>query len=110
MYIYIYVSFITIVIPILKKNFVGLCRCLPEDHVVTLERLKTGATVGDGLALNLSQISSADERNGMIIALMLEPLKLDIHVLGFCDLLEVAVDSVTSKKFVHNLRAGMTSI
>ena len=105
-----YVSFINIVIPILKKNFVGLCRCLPEDHIVTLERLKTGATVDDGLALDLSQISSANERNEMIIALMLKPLKSDIQVLGFCDLLEVAVNSATSKKFVQNLRAGMNSI
>ena len=110
LYSLLYVSSINTVIPILKKNFVGLCRCLPEDYIVTLERLKTGATVDDGLALDLSQLSSADERNEMIIALMLKPLKSDVQVLGFCDLLEVAVDSVTSKKFVHNLRAGMNPI
>ena len=101
------VSSTNTVVPILKRNFVGLCRCLPKDYMVTLERMKHKASISDGVALELAQLPTAEERNGMIIAMMLGPLDSDVEVLGFCDLLEDAVDSDSSMKFIHNLRAGM---
>ena len=104
------VSSTNTVVPILKKNFVGLCRCLPQNYMTTLERLKYKSLISDGLALKLAQLPTAEERNGMIVAVMLGPLDSDVEVLGFCDLLEDAVDSNTSKKFIHNLRAGMGTV
>ena len=96
--------------PILKKNFVGLCHCLPKDYMVTIDRLKYKAAIGDALALKLAEMPNADDRNGMIIAVLLGPLDSDDDVLGFCDILEDAVDTDTSKKFIHNLRAGMDTV
>ena len=43
----------------------------------------------------------------MIITIMIRPLRDDMQVLSFCDVLEDVVDSKTSKKFVQNLRSGM---
>ena len=95
------------VVHVLKKHFVGLCHCLPKDPMVTLQRLKYKELISDRTALQLAQLPTAEEKNGMIIAVMLGPFNSDVEVLGFCDLLEDVVDSDASKKFIHNLRAGM---
>jgi len=80
--------------------------------MVTIERLKRRATVGDGLQHDLNNLPSFNERNEMILAIMIRPLKSDYEVLQFCDTLEDVIDddSITSKKFIHHLRSGMDSI
>ena len=98
------------VVAVLKKNFVELCRCLPKDHVETIKRLKRRVRVGDRLKHDLDLLPSIDERNGMILAIMLGPLHSDVQVLTFCDVLEDVVDNSTSKKFIHKLRSGMNGV
>jgi len=78
--------------------------------MVTLQRLKYRALISDRIALQLAQLPTAEDKNGMIIAVMLGPLDSNVEVLGFCDLLEDVVDSGASKKFIHNLRAGMNFV
>jgi len=77
--------------------------------VVTIERLKRRATVGDGLQYSLNCLSSFTERNEMILAIMIKPLKFDYEVLQFCDTLEDVIDddNTNSKSFIHNLRSGI---
>ncbi|XP_065904252.1 uncharacterized protein [Dysidea avara] len=95
------------VVAVLKKNFVGLCRCLPRDHRVTIRGLKRSGTLGDQLQNDLDLLPSIEGRNGMIITIMIRPLRDDMQVLSFCDVLEDVVDSKTSKKFVQNLRSEL---
>ena len=77
--------------------------------MVTITRLKRRATVGDGLQHDLNNLPSINERNEMILAIMIKQLNSDFDVLQFCDTIEDVIDSdsVTSKKFIHNLRSGM---
>ena len=98
---------IPVVVAVLKKNFAGLCRCLPQDYMVTIERLKRSSRVPDNLPFHLGGLSSNDIRNRMIISLMIRSLDSEIEALGICDILE---DVVTSKKVVRDLRCGMTHI
>ena len=97
---------VLVVFAILKKNFVGLCRCLPSDYMATIEKLKRNASVPDDLGLHLAGLPSTDTRNRTILALIIGAVHSDIEVLGICDLLENVVDNGTSKKFIHNLRSG----
>jgi len=77
--------------------------------MVTIERLKRRATVGDDLQHDLNNLPSFNERNEMILAIMIRPLNSDYEVLQFCDTLEDVIDddSTTSKRFIHNLRSGI---
>ncbi|XP_065904723.1 uncharacterized protein [Dysidea avara] len=93
------------VVAVLKKNFIGLCRCLPKDHVVSVTRLKQRGLVVGTLQRDLDHLPSTDERNEMILAILIGILQADIQVLRFCDTLEDVVDNETSKKFIHNLRS-----
>jgi len=99
-----------LVVAVLKKNFVGLCHCLPNDHRITIRGLKRSGTLVESLQHDLDHLSSIEERNGMIITIMISPLQEDIQVLTFCDVLEDVVNSNTSKKFVCNLRSGKPCI
>jgi len=100
------------VVAVLKKNFRGLCRCLPRDHMVTIERLKRRATVGDQLQYDLNNLPSIEERNEMILAIMIKPLENDVEVLQFCDTIEDVIDedSKASKKCIQNVRSGMDTV
>ena len=103
---YSYVILLRIVVAVLKKNFIGLCHCLPKDHVVSVTRLKQRGLIVDTLQRDLDHLPSTDERNEMILAILIGILQADIQVLRFCDILEDVVDNETSKKFIHNLRSG----
>jgi len=99
-----------VVVAVLKKNFAGLCCCLPQDYMVTIKRLKRSSSVPDDLPFHLAGLSSTDIRNRTIISLMIRSLDSDIEALGICDILEDVVDSSTSKKVIQNLRCGMIHI
>ena len=99
-----------VVVAILKKNFVGLCRCLPRDYMATIERFKQSSRVPDDLALHIAGLQSTDTRNRTLLALIIGSMNSDIEVFGICDILEDVVDSGTSKKVIQDLRSGMTHI
>ena len=95
---------------ILKKNFASLCHCLPANHSVTVERLKRHGILGDQLKCDLDRLPTVDERNTMILVILIRPIQNDVHMLTFCDVLEDVVENNDSKKFIHNFRSGKENV
>lgn len=74
-----------------------------------IDKLQRRVRIGDHLKHDLHFLPSIDEKNGMILAIILGHLKSYIEVLIICDILEEIVDNATSKKFIQTLRSGMDS-
>jgi len=102
-----YVILVFVVAAVLRQNFEGLCNCLPQDHLVTVTRLRQQGLVVGTLQQDLDRLSSTDARNEMIIAILIGIIPGEVQVLKFCDCLEDLTDNDTSKEFIHNLRSGM---
>lgn len=73
----------------------------------TLDRVKAHAYVPGGLVQQLAMLPSPEQANHHIIAAMLRPLRAEIDILGFCDLIESLMDGERSKVFIESFRNGM---
>ena len=93
---------------VLKKNYDGLCNCLPKDSLVTIKRIKQHIPqlFVQGVERQLIELSSDTATNAMIIVLFIKHLNNETAVLSLCDILENLVDDGAPKKFIHTLRSG----
>lgn len=107
-YVHIFMCVCTCtVIAVLKRNYDGLCNCLPKDSIITIKRLKQHNPLA--MAGVESKLASLDSHNAnaMIIVLLMRNLSTEIDVLALCDLLEDIIDDGSPKTFVHTLRSGI---
>ena len=92
---------------VLKKNYDGLCDCLPKDSLVTIKRIKQNIPkVIEGVENQLISLTSDAATNAMIIVLFIKHLNNETAALSLCDILEDLVDDGAPKKFIHTLRSG----
>ena len=92
---------------VLKKNYDGLCNCLPKDSLVTIKRIKQHIPqLVEGVEHQLMSLSPDTATNAMIIVLLIKHLNSETAVLSLCDILENLVDDGAPKKFIHTLRSG----
>lgn len=98
--------FLYAVILVLKKNYDGLCNCLPKDSMVTIKRIKLHIPQAvQGVEDQLTFLPP-DHANAMIVVLFIKHLNTETDVLSLCDILENIVDDGGPKKFIHTLRSG----
>ena len=94
------------VISVLKKNCTRLCECLPTDYKSTISKLQQFVVLSEEQLQQISQHTSSEIINMIIIGLLVEPLQSDVEILKVCDILEGVVTSATSKSFIQNLKYG----
>ena len=105
-FIYMHVNVFIAVISVLKKNCTRLCECLPTDYKSTISKLQQFVVLSEEQLQQISQHTSSEIINMIIIGLLVEPLQSDVEILKVCDILEGVVTSATSKSFIQNLKYG----
>ena len=96
-----------LVLGVLKKNYTRLCHCLPQDYMMTLNKLKQLLRLSDDVLSELSNLPTANDINVTVISfLMTAIIKSDMDALQFCDVMENIADSRSSKAHIEILRNG----
>ena len=97
-----------LVLNVLKKNYTTLCHCLPQDYMMTLNKLKQLITIPDDdqMMSKLINLPTVDLINETIIGLLMTTIKSDMDALQICDVMENIVDSKSSKAHIETLRNG----
>lgn len=91
---------------VLKRNYNGLCNCLPKDSMVTIKRVKQYASSAVERVEDHLASLPPDHANAMIVVIFIKNLSTETDVLSLCDILENIVDNSASEKFIQNLRSG----
>ena len=95
------------VLPILKKNYEKLCKCLPHDYVKTVDQLKQFISgIPDDYLNQLRVLQSTEQINIAIVGTIMNIMNTDDDVFGFCDIMEKLCDETTSKNYIKALRNG----
>ena len=95
-----------LVLAVLKKNYTRLCQCLPQDYMITLNKLKQILTLSDDVLSELTNLPTVNDINNAIIGLLMTVIiKSNMDALQFCDVMENIVDS-KSKAHIEILRNG----
>lgn len=94
------------VFAVLRANFTKLCHCLPQDYMETIGRIKRNAIVREDLVHQLKTLPTSELVNCHILALMVLPIKKEIHLVGFCDWVKDLVDNDKSKTFIDKFKIG----
>ena len=95
-----------LVLAVLKKNYTRLCHCLPQDYMMTLNKLKQLVKLSDDFLSKLTDQPTVDLINQKIIASLVISIKSDTDALQLCDIMENIVDNKSSKSHVELLRNG----
>ena len=96
-----------LVLAVLKKNYTKLCHCLPQDYMMTLNKLKQLLRLPDDVLSKLSNLPSVNDINEAIIGLLMTVIiKTGMDALQFCDAMENIVDIKSSKAHIEILRNG----
>ena len=98
-----------IVLSVLKKNYTRLCRCLPQDYVKTVDKLRQLIPVlpADYLDL-LRTVPSIEGINEVIVgSVMTNIIREDDDVLQYCDIMEMLCCDTASKSRIQIIRKGM---
>lgn len=101
--------------PVLKKNYIRLSRCLPQDPTITIHRLmqmdsQQKLKLPDGVLRHVGAFSSTKKINETIICILMARTRIDstgCPGLDFCSLLEHLADSENSIKVIESIRNGM---
>ena len=96
-----------LVLAVLKKNYTRLCHCLPQDYMMTLNKLKQLLRLPDDVISELTNLPTVNDINEAIISLLMTAIiKSDMDALQFCDVMENIVDSKSSKAHIEILING----
>ena len=95
-----------IVLAVIKKYYIRLCRCLPQDYRKTISKVKQLLRLPDHSMSNLSNFPSVDLINEAIIGSIITTLQSDSAALEFCDTMESLVDNASSRMVIELLRNG----
>ena len=60
----------------------------------------------EGLVPQLETLPTTELVNCHILAGMIAPIKMEAHLVGFCDLVKDLVDSDESKAFIDSFKVG----
>ena len=88
------------------KNYTRLCHCLPQDYMMTLNKLKQLLIISDNVLNKLTNLPTVNVINETIIASLMTAIKSDTDALRFCDFMENIVDSKSSKAHIEIFRNG----
>jgi len=93
---------------LLKTNYKKLRECLPQDHKVTIERLKTQVGIPEERLHPLMEIQPPEAANESIfMSTVFSLVKEDSDIFKFLGAMEILADSNHSKQFLGTLRQGM---
>ena len=94
------------VLAVLKKHYMRLGQCLPQDSTRTINKIKSlnqFLRAPDRLLTSLINLPTVDLINEAIVGLlMLTGIQSDIDALQFCDIMENLVDSKTDIEILRN--------
>ena len=91
---------------VLKKNYIRLCQCLPQDYMKTINKMKELLRLPDDTLNKMTELPTADLINEQIIVLILTGIQSDADALHICDLLETLVENEQSMRDIEVLRNG----
>ena len=90
---------------VLKKNYVKLCECLPQDYIKTVGKVKKfGAH--DKMVQSWRMLPSYVLANESITGFLIFKIKSDYHCLHFCDRMKKLTESRPAMQFIDSLRHG----
>ena len=96
-----------LVLAVLKKNYIRLCHCLPQDYMMTLNKLKQLVRLPDDVLSELTNLPTVNDINEAITGLVMTAIiKSHMDALQFCDVMENIADSKSSKACIEILRNG----
>ena len=98
----------SIVLDILKKNYVKLCECLPQDYMKTIDKMKQLQGVPYDDLQSLRKAMTPRIANEGILCVLIRQIKSDIDILKFCDCMNQLVDNTASGQSISTLRNGMS--
>ena len=99
--------------PVLKRNYIKLSQCLPQDTRKTIYKLMQMDSqqilkLPDGVLNHVGAFSSTKKINETIICILMARTRVDTTGLDFCDILECLVESENSRKAIQSIRNGIT--
>jgi len=89
---------------LLKKHYYNLLKCLPEDYIVSLNKLKHLVKLKEQDLHEIKSCASSEESNKKILDLLILPIQ-DKHLVKFFDVMEALATS-HMKTLVQALRSG----
>ena len=92
-----------LVLGVLKKNYTKLYHCLPQDYMMTINKLKQLLRLPDDVLSELTSLPTVNVINEAIIGYLITAIKSDMDALQFCDVME---NIVNSKAHIEILRNG----
>ncbi|XP_065885277.1 uncharacterized protein [Dysidea avara] len=92
------------VLDILKKNYVKLCECLPQDYMKTIDKMKQLQGVPYDDLQSLRKAMTPRIANEGILCVLIRQIKSDIDILKFCDCMNQLVDNTASGQSISTLR------
>ena len=106
-YIHNYIIFFWfIVLAVLKKNYIRLCHCLPQDYMRTISKLQRLPQTCIDLS-NLTDLPTVDLINEKLVGFLMTVIQSDMDALQFCDIMENLVDCNSSTTDIEILRNGI---
>ena len=102
-------NFCSVVLPLVKKNYARLRDCLPQDYMMTIEKLRQlkGKEVPEKLVEYFTTFPTGDLANEAIVGtILMGILKSDSSILNVCDTMEYLAKNESSKSFIEKLRNG----
>jgi len=104
----VHLLYFGLVLPVLRKNYARLCRCLPQDYVITVDKLKQlMAELPDDYLDQLRSLPTTELINEAIVGNVMCAIKEDEDVFAFCDIVENLCNEIASKRVIEALRNGI---
>jgi len=94
-------------IAIFKKHYCNLLKSLPDNYLITLEKLCQCqiVSISNQIVNDIVSSPTFEDANKKILVFLIGCIKADQHILTFCDIMETIVNK-DMEAVVHSLRDG----
>ena len=96
-----------IALTLLRLNYTGLCDCLPQDYLRTVQVMMKYLPMPDAIMHHLTMLPSMELVNENIVGnAMVVMLKSDKDILKFFKMMKEVVNTTKGREFIETLQNG----